>query len=95
MDVDKIIPVVNLLPVRFICGTTRQGRTVIIQGACNPEIFVAVITMVGVKVGEALNDIGMNSRKVMINMKCNGEESWVSHWDKYYQPKEWINGWIG
>ena len=51
--------------------------------------------MVGVKVGEALNDIGMKSRKVMINMKCDGEEYWVSHWDKCDQPKEWINGWIG
>ena len=36
-----------------------------------------MITTVGVPVEEDLDDIGMKSRKVVINMDCDGKESWV------------------
>ena len=43
-----------------------------------PEISVAVITTVGVPVKEALEDIFMNSIKVVFHMECFCEESWVN-----------------
>ena len=36
MYVDKPVPVVNLPPVRFICGTTSQVRTVNMHGYWDP-----------------------------------------------------------
>ena len=68
---------VNLTPVSFICGLTRQERTGIIQVYWDPEISVSVITTVGVPVEEDLADIGMKSRNVVIHMVCDGEESWI------------------
>ena len=59
MDADKPVPVENLPPVRFIGDPTGQGRTVRVQGSCEAEREVAVITMVGVPVEEALDDIGI------------------------------------
>ena len=50
MGVDKPVPVVNIPPMRFIGNPTRQGRTGSIQVTQDPEISVAVITMVGVPV---------------------------------------------
>ena len=38
MDADKFVPVVNILPVRFIGGPTRQVRTGSIQGSWDIEI---------------------------------------------------------
>ena len=77
MDADKSVPVVNLLPVRFIDVPTRQGRTDGIQGDWDPEILVYVITTEGVPVEEALADIGMNSIVVMIRLDCNEKSYWV------------------
>ena len=77
IDTYKPVPVVNIPPMRFIGGLTRQGRTVSIHGAWEPEISVAVITTVGVPVEEALDDIGMKSINVVINMECDGEAYWV------------------
>ena len=36
IDADKLIIVVNLPTVRFICFPTRQEMTGIIHGACDP-----------------------------------------------------------
>ena len=36
MDADKPVPVLNLPPMGFICGTTRQGITGSIQVAWDP-----------------------------------------------------------
>ena len=35
-DADKPVPVINLPPVNFIGGTTRQKRTSITQGVLDP-----------------------------------------------------------
>ena len=50
MDEDKPFPVINIPPVRFIGGSTRQVRTGSIQVSWVPEISVAVIITVGVSV---------------------------------------------
>ena len=75
MDSDKPVPVVTLPPVRFIGGPTNQGRTGNIQGACYPEISVAVITTVSIPVEDDFDDIGMNSRKVVIRVEYDGKSS--------------------
>ena len=50
MDADKPVIVVNLPPVRFICGPSKQGRTLNIQVVWDPDRLVAVIMSVGVPV---------------------------------------------
>ena len=75
MHANKPVPVVNLPPVSFIRGPTRQGIKGNINGSWYPEISVAVTTMLGVPVEEALGIIEMNSRNVVIHMNCNGEIS--------------------
>ena len=40
-DTDKPVPVVNLPPVRFICGPPKQERTGNIQGAWDPNILIS------------------------------------------------------
>ena len=53
-DADKPVPVVNLPPVRFIGGISKQGITGNIQGACDSDILIAVIADVDVPVEELL-----------------------------------------
>ena len=77
IDADKPVPVGNIPPVRFISAPTRQGITCTIQVDWDPEILVAVISMVGVPVEESLFGIRMKARHVMIHMGCDGESSWV------------------
>ena len=77
MDSDKPVLVVNLPPVRFIGGHTRQLIRGSIQRAWDPEISVYVVTMVGVPVEEALAYIGMKDINVVIHMDCGGEEYWI------------------
>ena len=72
MDSDKPFPVVNLPPVRFISAPTNQGRTGNIHGAWEPEILVAVITILDITVEEALVNIVMKSRNVVVHMECDG-----------------------
>ena len=57
--------------------TTRQRRTGSIQGAWYPERLVAVISTVAVPVEEALADIVMKYRDVVIHMECDGQSSWI------------------
>ena len=64
---DKPFTVVNLQHVRFIGGPSKQGITGNIQGACDPDKLIAVITSVGVLTKEVLLDIGMNSSKSVIH----------------------------
>ena len=73
MDTDKPVPVVILPPVRFIAGPRSQGITGIIQGYWDPEISVAIITTVGIPVKEALADIVMKTRNVVIHMKYDSK----------------------
>ena len=73
MDIDKPVPVVNLPPVMFICGISKQVRTGNIQGAWDPDRSVAVVTSVGVPVEEALSDIIMNSKRAVIRLECDFE----------------------
>ena len=67
MDAYKPVPVVILPPVRFIYRQTSKVTKGIIQGVWDPEIPVAVITMVWIPVEEALADIGMKTRNVVIH----------------------------
>ena len=78
MDVDKPVPVVIIPPVRFIYCPTRQKRTGTIQGACDPEILVYVITTMGVPVEETLAGIGTKIINLAIRMECDSEASWVT-----------------
>ena len=73
MEADKPVPVVNLTPVRFIGGPTKQVIVGNIQGAWGSEISVSVIPIVGVPVEEALDDIVMKSSKVVIHLECDGK----------------------
>ena len=73
-DADKPVIVVNLPPVSFIGGTSKQGRTGNIQGAWDPYRLLAVTTAMGVPVEEAISDIGMNSRRVVVYLEYYGEE---------------------
>ena len=73
MNEDKPVPVVILPPVRFIGGPTSQVRTVRIQGYWDPKRSVAVITTVRITVEEALDDIEMKTRYLVIHMECDGE----------------------
>ena len=75
IDTDKPAPVVNILPVRFIGVLTSQGIKISIKGAWDPERSVAVINTVEVPVEEALDDIGMRSRNVVVHMVCDGKAS--------------------
>ena len=50
MDADKPVPVLNILPVRFIGGPSKQGKTGNIQGAWYPDISVAVVIVVVIPV---------------------------------------------
>ena len=75
MDADKPVPVVNIPSVRLISATKKQGRICSIRGAWDPEILVAVITTVGVPVEEALADIVMKAKKLVIHMECDVEAS--------------------
>ena len=68
---DGMVPVVNLPLMRFIGGTTNQEINGNNQGAWDPEIYIAVITTVGVPVEEALVDIGIKYRNALINMECD------------------------
>ena len=42
-----------------------------------PEIPVSVVMAVGVWVEEALSDIGMNYRKLVVNMECYFKAHWI------------------
>ena len=53
-DADKPVTVVNIPPVRYIYGPSKQGITGNIQGALDPDRSVAMVTAVGVRVAEAL-----------------------------------------
>ena len=77
MDAEKPVQVVIIPPVKFIGGPTSQLRTVSTQGSWDPEISVAMITAVRIPVEEALADIGMKNRNVVIHMECAGEASWA------------------
>ena len=68
---------VNLPPARFICGPSKQRRIGIMQGSWEPEISVAVTTTIEIPVEEALADIGIKTRNVVIHTECDGEASWV------------------
>ena len=74
---DKPVPVVILPPVRFIGGPTRQEKIGITQVSWDPEISVDVITRVGIPVEEALDDIVIKTRNVVIHMECDGEAYWA------------------
>ena len=93
MGAVKPIPLVILPPVSLIGVPTRHGRTGSIQVSWDPEISVAVITTVGIPVGEDLADIGMKTRNVVINMECDVEASWVKLLEKL-RPNQSVDQWV-
>ena len=86
---------VNIPPVRFICSPTRQVRTVSIKGSWDPERSVPLINKVVVSVEEALANIGMKTRNVVIHMHYDGEVFWVNFLGEVWPTQNLINGWIG
>ena len=77
VDEDKPVPMENIPLVRFIRSTTNQIRIVNIQGAWDPERSVAVIATMGITVEEALANIVMTYRNMVINMEYDRKESWA------------------
>ena len=67
-----------LTTVRFISVPSKQGRKGNIQGAWDPDRSMAVITAMGVLVEEVFSDIGMNSRRSVINLECDDWEEWIN-----------------
>ena len=68
MDADKTFPVVNLAPLRFIDGPSKQVITGNIQGAWDPDRSVAVVKDVIIPMEESFSDIGMNSKRTVIRL---------------------------
>ena len=69
MDADKPVPMVNIPPVRFIYGPTKQEIIGDIQGDWDTVRLLAVVTDVDVLVEEELSDIVMNSRRYVIHLE--------------------------
>ena len=65
---EKPVPVVILPPERCMGGTIRHGIIGSKQVSWDPEISVYMITTVGIPLEEALADIGMKTRNVVIHM---------------------------
>ena len=76
-DADKPVSVVSLPSVSFIDDSTNKVIIVNIQGTWDPDILLTVITMVDVPVEEALDDILMNSIKVVIHLECDEKSFWM------------------
>ena len=74
MAAEKPVPVVNLPPVRFLYVPSKQVTTGNIQGAWDSDRSVAVVTAVGAPVEEALVEIVINTRRVVIHLKFNCEK---------------------
>ena len=55
MDADKPVQVVNIPPVRFIGGPSKQGIKGDIQGYWYPDRSVAVLMSVGIPLEEAFS----------------------------------------
>ena len=68
---------VNIPPVGFIGGPSKQVRKENIQGEWDPGISVAVVTAMGVPVEEALSGILMNDSKVVIHLECDGKKEFL------------------
>ena len=77
MNADKPIPVENFAPAMFMCGHKNLIRVCNIKGHWHPEILVAMIPTVGVPTEEALADIGMKYRKVVVNLEFDGKAYWM------------------
>ena len=73
MDAYKPVPVVNIPPMSFIGVPSKQGITGNIHGVWDPDRSVAVVTSVVVPVEESLPGIGVNSRRAVVNLECDGE----------------------
>ena len=67
----------NIPPLKLVGEPTKQVIQVKIQRSWHPNILVAVVTDVGVPVEDALLDIGMDARRVIIRLEYNCEESWI------------------
>ena len=57
MDADKTFPVVNLAPLRFIDGPSKQVITGNIQGAWDPDRSVAVVKDVIIPMEESFQTL--------------------------------------
>ena len=78
LDADKPILVVNLPSLKFTRGTIKKVRTYNMCGGWYPDISVSVVVSVGVPVEEALLEIGMNSRRAVINLEFYCEKYFIN-----------------
>ena len=77
-DTYKPVPVVNIPSVRFIGGPSKQGSIENVQGYWDLDRSAEVITAVDVPVDWVLSDIGMNSRRAVVRLECDGDEEWIN-----------------
>ena len=69
---------VNLSPLKVTGGPRKKVITDSIHGAWDQDRSLVVVTAVGVPVEEALSDIGMNSRRAVINLAYNCYEDCIN-----------------
>ena len=70
----KLTLVGNIPALKFVGRPTNYRRTGNVKGSCDPEILVEVVMTVVISVEEYLAYIGMNNRKVVVNLGCDSEE---------------------
>ena len=85
MDADKPVPVVDIIPTRYIGGPSKRGRTGNIQGSWDPHVSIPVVMTLGVPVVEALFDIVMNYRRAVISLECDCEEEPIKLLEKGFR----------
>ena len=66
---EKPVPVGNILPLRFVVGNKNKVIKGFTKGAWDTEISVAVIMSAGVPVKEVLENIDINSSKVVVHIE--------------------------
>ena len=93
MYADKPVPVLNLPPLRFIRDPSKKGITDNIYGAWDLDISVAVVTTLGVPVGEALSDIIINFKRAVIHLECDCEKDWLKSLEEGWRNQsadQWV-----
>ena len=93
MDSDKPVLVVNIPPVGFIVGPSKQVITGNIQGYWDPYRSVAVVTAVGVPVQEELSYIGMNSKREVIHLEFYCDKDWLNSLEEGWRTQS-VDQWL-
>ena len=87
MDIEKPITVVNIPSLGFVGDPKNQGRTCIMNVFWEPQLMVVVVIIVGIPVEEALVDIFMNSRNLVVNLELYCDKACKCHYEKCAQSR--------